>query len=113
VVSKALEARLGSPVHRYSSCEDALRYTEQYDTFVVYNNFGKRMNGAQGVTQIRALKPDAFILGVTSVPGFRQKFFAAGADDTVLLSGNEVGELTEKIQKHRADVPQGMQRGER
>ena len=113
VVSKALEARLEKPVHRYGSCEDALRYTEHYDTFVVYNNFGKRMNGARGVTQIRALKPDAFILGVTSVPGFRQKFLAAGADDTVLLSGNEVAELAERIEKRQAEVGQGTRRGER
>lgn len=111
VVSKALETKLGSPVHRYGSCEDALRYTKHYNTFVVYNNFGKRMNGAEGVTQIRAAKPEAFIIGVTSVPGFRHKFVSAGADDTVLLSGNEVAELAKRIKTRRADGQRQSGRG--
>jgi len=101
VLSLALERGLESPVHRYGSCEDALRYVNSYNVFVVYNNFGKRMNGAQGVARIRGLKPEALIIGVTSVPDFRHKFRAAGASDTVLLSGNEVGELIKKIEKSR------------
>jgi DNA-binding LytR/AlgR family response regulator len=111
VVSKGLEARLGSPVHRYGSCEDALRYTEHYDTFVVYNNFGKRMNGANGVAEIRAMKPEALIIGVTSVPGFRHKFAAAGADETVLLSGNEVAELVARIKKYQVEGQEGRGQG--
>ena len=103
IVSRALASKLDAPVHRYSSCEDALRYTEHYNTFVVYNNFGKRMNGARGVERIRSAKPAALIIGVTSVPGFRHKFRAAGANDTVLLSGNEVGELATKISGFHAD----------
>ncbi len=102
IVSRALASKLDVAVHRYSSCEDALRYTEHYNTFVVYNNFGKRMNGARGVERIRMAKPGALIIGVTSVPGFRHKFRAAGANDTVLLSGNEVGELARKISRFHA-----------
>ena len=100
IVSKALESKLEVPVHRYGACEDALRYTKYYDTFVVYNNFGKRMNGAEGVARIRAISPEAFIVGVTSVPNFRQKFSAAGADATVLMSGNEVAELAKRIERY-------------
>ena len=102
IVSRALAGKLDAAVHRYGSCEDALRYTEHYNTFVVYNNFGKRMNGARGVERIRTAKPGALIIGVTSVPGFRKEFRAAGANDTVLLSGNEVGELASKISRFHA-----------
>mgnify|MGYP006285452501 CR=1 FL=1 len=102
IVGRALEERLQTPVHEYRCCEDALNYMEHYDTFVVYNNFGKRMNGAQGVARLRRLRPDAVILGVTSSPGYRHRFRAAGADDVVLLSGNEIAELTEKVQRHTA-----------
>jgi len=107
IVSRALASKLDAPVHRYSSCEDALRYTEHYNTFVVYNNFGKRMNGARGVERIRTARPGALIIGVTSVPGFRQKFRTSGADDTVLLSGNEVGELASKISRFYGDPKSG------
>jgi hypothetical protein len=107
IVSRALASKLDVPVHRYSSCEDALRYTDHYNTFVVYNNFGKRMNGARGVERIRMAKPEALIIGVTSVPNFRHKFRASGADDTVLLSGNEVGELASKISRFYANPTNG------
>ncbi len=113
VVTRALDTRLAGAVHCYSCCEDALRYTEQYDAFVVYNNFGKRMEGAQGVERIRARRPQALIIGVTSVPAYRQEFLSAGADDAIPLSANEVEGLTRRIERRYAACRRAPGEGER
>ena len=97
VLTKALVGRLGADVTAFPCCENALAGSLDYDVFVVYNNFNKRMTGMKGVTNIRARKADAYILGVSSTPNFDKKFIPAGANAFLLRSGNEVEELIELL----------------
>ena len=101
VLTRALSSRLGAEVVDFSCCEGALASPlDYYDVFVVYNNFRGRMGGVKGVAEIRAQNPDAFIVGVSSTPGFDKRFLSAGADAFVLRAGNEVVELASVIQKN-------------
>ncbi|MDY6875183.1 MAG: hypothetical protein SWK90_03135 [Chloroflexota bacterium] len=97
VLARALTSKLGADVTWFSSCEDAVACSMDYDVFVVYNNFRKGMGGVRAVTKIRELRPDAFIVGVSSTPKFHRRFLPAGADAFLLRAGNEVEELVKII----------------
>jgi len=97
VLARALTSKLGAEVTHFPSCESALACSLDYDVFVVYNNFRKRMDGVRGVVEIRGRQPDAFIVGVTSTPDLPKRFLAAGADATILRAGNEIRELVSAI----------------
>lgn len=99
VLSRALASRLNADVLAFSNCEDLLASSMEYDVFVVYNNFGKKMTGMQGAREIRQRKPKAFIVGVTSTPYFDRKFLQAGANAAFMRAGNEIAELVKVIQK--------------
>jgi len=101
VLTRALASRLGADVIGFSCCEDVLASSLDYDVFVVYNNFRKKMNGVKGVTGIRARKPDAFIVGVSSTPNLHRRFLPAGADAFLLRAGNEIEELVEIIRRKK------------
>ena len=97
VLARALSSRLGADVEGFSCCENALACSLDYDVFVVYNNFRKRMSGIRGVAKIRARQQDAFIVGVSSTPNNDRRFLPAGADAFLLRAGNEVEEMIEII----------------
>jgi DNA-binding NarL/FixJ family response regulator len=99
IISRALSFKLGAKVAHFASCENALASSLDYDVFIVYNNFRKKMNGVKGVANIRARKPEAFIIGVSSIPNFQRKFVPAGADAFLLKAGNEIGELVDIIRR--------------
>ena len=110
VLSRALSYKLGAQVTHFTSCEDALASSLDYDVFIVYNNFRKKMNGVRGVAGIRARKSDAFIIGVSSIPNFHRKFLPAGADTFLLKAGNEIGELVDIIRRRPNGKPAGDRR---
>jgi DNA-binding NarL/FixJ family response regulator len=99
VLARALTSELGAEVTHFPSCESALACSLDCDVFVVYNNFRRKMSGIRGVKEIRARKPDAFIVGVSSTPGFDKRFLPAGADAFVLRAGNEIEELRRVIRQ--------------
>ena len=99
VLDRALSVRLNAEVDPFFCCENALRTALDYDVFVVYNNFRKKMNGFQCVKRIRARKPDVFIVGVTSNPNLTKRFTSAGTDVTLLRAGNEIAELVTIIRQ--------------
>ncbi len=99
VLSRALSSRLGADVTGFSCCENALASSLNYDVFVVYNNFRKKMSGVRGVAELRARKSEAFIVGVSSTPNFDRRFLPAGADAFLLRAGNEIEELVEIIRR--------------
>ena len=101
VLVRALSSRLDADVTGFSCCENALECSLDHDVFVVYNNFRKKMSGVRGVREIRARKPEAFIVGVSSTPNNDKRFLAAGADAFLLRAGNEVEELVEIIRDHK------------
>jgi len=100
VLSRALAHRLRAEVAHFSCVENVLVSSLNYDVFIVYNNFQKKMNGVRGVKEIRSLKPAAYIIGVSSIPNFQREFLPAGANAFLLLSGNEIAELADLIQRH-------------
>jgi len=98
VLTQALASKLNADTEAFSCCENALSSSMNYDVFVVYNNFGqKRMRGVTGVRRIRALKPDAFIMGVSVKPYGENRFLPAGANVFLLRAGNEIGEMIKLI----------------
>ncbi len=99
VLARALATRLGAEVDTCCCCEDVLAQPLNYDAFVVYNNFRRRMNGIRCVAEIRTRKPSALIVGVSTAPGTARRFPQAGADAYVLRSGNEVKELVEILRR--------------
>jgi len=101
VLVRAISSRLDADVEGFSCCENALACSlENYDVFVVYNNFRKKMSGVRGVAKIRARKPEAFIVGVSSTPNNDRRFLPAGADAFLLRAGNEVEELVKIIRNN-------------
>jgi DNA-binding NarL/FixJ family response regulator len=108
VLARALSYKLGANVAHFACCENVLASSLDYDVFIVYNNFRKKMNGVRGVTEIRARKPDAFIIGVSSIPNFHRRFLPAGANAFLLKAGNEIEELARLVRRRatsgRADV---------
>ena len=100
VLTRALSFKLNAEVVDFSSCERALVSSlDGHDAFVVYNNFRGRMNGVRGIEKIRSERPDVFIVGVSSTPGFGQQMLPAGANLFILRAGNEVTELIGAIRK--------------
>jgi DNA-binding NarL/FixJ family response regulator len=99
VLARALSVKLSAEVDSFFCCENALATSLDYDVFVVYNNFRKKMNGFQAVKKIRARKPHVFIVGVTSNPDLTKRFTSAGGDAALLRSGNEIAELVEIISR--------------
>jgi DNA-binding NarL/FixJ family response regulator len=102
VLSRALSVRLRAEVTDFSCVEDVLASKLDYDIFVVYNNFGHKLSGVQGVKEIRKRVPRAFIIGVSGTPNYDRKFLPAGADKFILRSGNEIQELVGMIQHQLA-----------
>ena len=104
VVARGVSHKLGGEVVRPFSCiEDVLSSSMDYQAYVVYNNFEKRMNGIDGVREIRRRAPDtSWIVGVSSIPYMERQYLPAGADVFLLLAGNEIAELGEILLKIQA-----------
>jgi DNA-binding NarL/FixJ family response regulator len=100
ILTRALSVKLKMQVTGFSCIENLLQSSMDYDTFVVYSDFGHKMSGVRGVAQIRLQKPRAFIIGVSCRPNLDRKFLPAGADAFLLRAGNEIEELVRIIQQH-------------
>jgi len=100
VVARGVSHKLGGdPVYTFSCIEDVLISSLEYDVFVVYNNFDKKMNGIDGAREIRRAVPDAYIVGVSAIPYMERQFLPAGANRFLLLAGNEIAELGDLLVK--------------
>lgn len=98
VLCRALALELEADVEWYASCEDALCSEADYDVLVVYDYFGMgRMNGPQGVLRLRAVRPRAYIIGVTSNPGFDKQFLWSGADFATLMHDRPIKRIVALI----------------
>jgi hypothetical protein len=84
----------------FSRMEDVLDSSLEFDAFVLYSNFGKRMGGIEGASIIRHLKPNAVIIGVTAMHPKVSRFHEAGAVGVVFLSGDEIPRICEFILKN-------------
>lgn len=105
VVARGVSHKLnGDTVQPFSCIEDVLESSMDYDVFVVYNNFEKKMNGVDGTREIRRLAPHALIVGVSAIPYMERQFLPAGADVFLMLAGNEIAELGELLIKNRNRV---------
>ncbi len=94
VLCRALARELEADVDWYASCEDALCSEADYDVLVVYDYFGMgQMNGPQGVLRLRAVRPRAYIIGVTSNPGFDKQFLWSGADFAILMQDRPLARI--------------------
>ena len=89
--------RTGAEVLVFSCVENLLVSSMDYEVFVVYNDFKKKMGGLSGIREIRRLKPEVLIIGVSATPNYDRKMLPAGADAFVLLAGNEITETAELI----------------
>jgi Zn finger protein HypA/HybF involved in hydrogenase expression len=89
--------RTGAEVLVFSCVENLLVSSMDYEVFVVYNDFKKKMGGLSGIREIRRLKPEVLIIGVSATPNYDRKMLPAGANAFVLLAGNEITETAELI----------------
>ncbi len=106
VVARGVSHKLGGdPVQTFSCIEDVLVSSMSYDTFIVYNNFDKKMNGIDGTREIRRAAPAAYIVGVSAIPYMERQFLPAGADRFLLLAGNEIAELGDLLLKVQPREP--------
>jgi hypothetical protein len=105
VLARAISSRLKVEALDFSCIENVLASSMDYAIFVVYNNFGHKIDGMRGVTLIRDRKPRAYVIGVSYRPDFGRKFLQAGADAFILRAGNEIEELVAVIQKRPEATP--------
>ena len=98
VLTRALSSKLKADVASYSCCEDVMAGSLDYDTFIVYNNLKSRKIGGVGcVRKIRALKPEAHIIAVSTKPYGEKRFLPAGANNFLLRAGNEIEEMIKLV----------------
>ncbi|HEY4687965.1 MAG TPA: response regulator [Anaerolineae bacterium] len=103
VVARGLSYKLGhARVEAFEYVENVLLSSMDYEVFVVYNNFGHYTSGVQGAQAIRDKAPNALIIGVSATPYADRRFLSAGADDFLLLAGNEITELANIIERNLA-----------
>ncbi|MBI5303492.1 MAG: hypothetical protein HY868_15265 [Chloroflexi bacterium] len=81
----------------YRYMEDLLDSTLDYDVFVCYSNFGKKMGGVEGAGLLRAYKPDARIIGVTTMHPKASRFRDLGAVGIIFPGEDEVKQICNVI----------------
>lgn len=84
----------------YKFMEDVLDTDLNYDVFVCYSNFGKHLGGIEGASILHAHKPDAHIIGVTTMYPKVSRFREAGALAIVFPGADEVAQICDAILKH-------------
>lgn len=99
VLRRGLATKLQAEVVDFPTLEDLFLSSMEYDVFIIYSNFGRMTSGEKGIKQVRDARPQAFIIGVSSVPNANRKMGPAGADAFLLRAGNELEELVNIIQK--------------
>jgi DNA-binding NarL/FixJ family response regulator len=104
VLSHALATRLSATVVDFSSIEELLSSSMEYDVFVLYNIFGReKMDRWEGVKWIRYQKPDAVIISMIHYRFFERRFAAPGGDAVLLRVNDETEGLIKLIkQGHKA-----------
>ena len=104
VLNHTLTNRLNATVDDFTSIEDLLSSSMDYDVFVLYNLFGReKMDRWEGVKWIRFKKPEALIISMVHHRFFDRRFAAPGGDAVLLRAGNETEGLIKLInQGHKA-----------
>jgi DNA-binding NarL/FixJ family response regulator len=100
VLSRTIASKTHSEVIGFSSIEDLLDSSMDYQTFVLYNMFGReKMDRWEGVKWIRSQKPDALIVSMLHKRFFDRKSAPPGADAVNLRAGEEIEALVRVIQE--------------
>ncbi|MEW5717021.1 MAG: hypothetical protein AB1817_00180 [Chloroflexota bacterium] len=104
VLSRTLAGRLGTTVIDFSSIEELLNSSMDYEVFVLYNIFGReKMDRWEGVKWIRFKKPEALIISMVHYRFFDRRFAAPGGDAILLRAGDEIEGLIKLVkQGHKA-----------
>jgi len=104
VLNRTLTSRLNATVVDFTSIEDLLSSSMDYDVFVLYNLFGReKMDRWEGVKWIRFKKPEALIISMVHHRFFDRRFAAPGGDAVLLQAGNETEGLIKLVnQGHKA-----------
>jgi len=101
VLARTLARRLDAEVIEFSSIENLLDSSMNYDVFVLYNIFGReKMDRWEGVKWIRANKPDALILSMVHRRFFDRRFSPPGSDAILLRAGEEIERMQALIQQN-------------
>jgi hypothetical protein len=81
----------------YKFIEDLLDSSLDYDVFVIYSNLGKHLNGPEGAAVLRGYKPDARIIGVTTMHPKATRFRDLGALGIVYPGEDEIAQICDII----------------
>lgn len=96
----ALAHRLNAAAVDFSSIEDVLSSSMNYDVFILYNIFGRtKMDRWVGVKWIRVQKPEALVISVIHRRFFDRKDAPPGADAVLFFAGDTIDGLVKVIQK--------------
>jgi hypothetical protein len=97
-LSRVLAREFQAEVDVYTSCEDALCSELDHDVFVVYDHFGRRrINGPVGARRLRVVRPDAYVVGVTTNPGIDKQFVRSGADTAILVGEHAIRRIVDIV----------------
>jgi hypothetical protein len=100
VLSRSISNKTHGEVIGFSSIEDLLDSSMEYDVFVLYNMFGReKMDRWEGVKWIRGQKPDALIISMIHKRFFDRKSAPPGSDAVNLRAGEEIEALVRVIQE--------------
>lgn len=81
----------------YHFMEDLLDSTLDYDVFVCYSNFGKQMGGVEGAGILRAYKPDARIIGATTMHPKASRFRDHGVIGVIFPGEDDIKQICDII----------------
>lgn len=70
---------------------------DEYDVFVCYSNFGKQLGGVEGAGILRSLKPDARIIGATTMHPKASRFRDLGAIGIISPGEEDIKQICEII----------------
>ena len=100
VLSRTISIKAHGEVVGFSSLEDLLDSSMEYDVFVLYNMFGReKMDRWEGVKWIRSKRPDALIISMIHKRFFDRKSAPPGADAVNLRAGEEIEALIRVIKE--------------
>jgi DNA-binding NarL/FixJ family response regulator len=101
VMCKALSAKLDAEVVDFSSIEELLDSSMNYDVFIVYNMFGReKLDRWEGVKWIRAQKPDALVISMIHQRFFDRKDAPPSSDAVLFCAGDDIDGLVALIKKN-------------
>jgi hypothetical protein len=97
ILVKALTYKLHVPATGFACIEEVFESPMDYDVFILYSEFGRKMDRVDGMRWIKAMKPDALVISMIHTRYFDRKHAPPGTDAVVFEAGSDIHKLVEFI----------------